>query len=84
MVFAAPERAPQIPAACTPWVGQKPNPTVNAVANAPLKIGMGLQNGVQSKLILPNKRLGAIGLMPILAKRENFLDCDQKKPGSRL
>jgi hypothetical protein len=84
MVFPAPKRAPQILAACTAWVGQKPNPTVSAIGNAPLKVRGGLQSRVQSELILPDKRFGAIVLVPILAKRENFLDCDQKKPGSRL
>jgi hypothetical protein len=76
MVFLAAERATQIPAACAAWIGQKPNTTVNAAGNAPHKIGIELQNRVQSDLILPNKRFGAIVLVPVLAKRENFLDGD--------
>jgi hypothetical protein len=76
MVLPAPERASQIPATCTAWIRKKPNPAVNAVGDAALQVGIRLQSGVQRDLILPNKRLGAIVLVPILAKRENFLDCD--------
>jgi hypothetical protein len=76
MVFPAAERATQIPAACAAWIGQKPNTAVNAAGNAPLQIGIELENRIQSDLILPNKRFDAIVLVPVLAKRENFLDGD--------
>jgi hypothetical protein len=58
---------------------EKANPAVRAVRYAPLKLGMRLQDRVQQSLILPNKRPGAIELMPINAKREKLLDGDGKK-----
>jgi hypothetical protein len=44
-----------------------------------LHLGMRLHNRVQRILILPDKRLSAIVLVPIIAKRENFLDRYDKK-----
>ena len=58
---------------------EKANPAVRAVNDAPLKFGVGLHDRVQRRLILPDKRLGAIILMPIRAKREKLLDGDDKK-----
>ncbi len=58
---------------------EKANPAVRAVRYAPLKLGMRLQDRVQHGLILPDKRPGAIELMPIHAKREKLLDGDGKK-----
>ena len=58
---------------------EKANPAVLAVNNALLKSGMGLQNRIQRRLILPDNRLGAIVLMPIHLEREKLLDGDDKK-----
>lgn len=58
---------------------QKPNPALNAAHRALAQFRMRLQDGVQSRLILPNKRNSAIIPMPIRAKREKLLDPDDKK-----
>jgi hypothetical protein len=58
---------------------EKPNPAVSTVSHARLELGIGLQDGVQSDLILLNKRSGAIVLMPIRAEREKSLDGYDKK-----
>jgi hypothetical protein len=60
-------------------MSEKPNPAVHAGNDATLKLGMGLQNRVQRGLILQDKRLGAIVLMPIRVKREKLLDAYGKK-----
>jgi hypothetical protein len=52
---------------------------VNAENDTSLKFGMGLHGRVYGRLILPDKRLGAIVLMPIRAEGENFLQRDKKK-----
>ena len=69
----------QVPPTCVPGMGEKPNPAVQAGSGATLKLGMGLQNRVQRGLILQDKRLGAIVLMPIRTKREKLLDAYGKK-----
>ena len=79
MLPPAAERTTQVPATCVAGMSQKANPTVQTVNDAPLKLGMGLQDRVQPSLILPDKRLGAIALMPICPKREKLLDGDGKK-----
>jgi hypothetical protein len=58
---------------------EKANPAVHTVSNAAENLRMRLQNGVQRRLILPNKRLGAVVLVPIRAKREKLLDGYGKK-----
>jgi hypothetical protein len=79
MVLPTAERTTQGPPTCVPGMSEKPNPAVSAASHANLKLGMGLQNRVQRGLILPDKRPGAIVLMPIRAKREKLLDGDDKK-----
>jgi len=79
MVLPAAEWAAQVPAAFISAVGQKPNSTVRTACDAALKFGMGSQGRVERGLVLPDKRLGAIVLMPIRAKREQSLDRDDKK-----
>ena len=49
------------------------------MSNTAEKLGVGLQNRVQRRLILPDKRLGAVILVPIRAKREKLLDGYSKK-----
>ena len=63
---------------------QKSNATVKAMFDAPLKCRIGLQEGVQSCLVLPNKRNDTAGLMPIGPIREKLPNRDQKKTGFRL
>jgi hypothetical protein len=79
MVLPAAERATQVPTASISPVGQKANPTVRTACDAVLKFGMGSQGRVQRGLVLPDKRLGAIVLMPIGTKLENRLNGDDKK-----
>jgi hypothetical protein len=79
MVLPAPEGTTQIPATCVPGVREKPNPTVNAERDATLKLGMRLHDRVQGDLILPDKRPGAVLLVPIRPKREKLLDGYGKK-----
>ncbi len=78
-VLSATERTTQVPPACVAGMREKANPAVLAVNNALLKSGMGLQNRIQRRLILPDNRLGAIVLMPIHLEREKLLDGDDKK-----
>ena len=79
MMLPAAERATQILTTCVPGMSQKPNPTVNTVSDAVPQPGMGLQHRVQRGLILTDKRIRAMILMPIRAKREKLLDSDDKK-----
>ncbi|MGO9270424.1 MAG: hypothetical protein ACLQOO_09260 [Terriglobia bacterium] len=76
---AATKRATQVPPASVAGMREKANPAVNAGNEALLKFGMGLQGRVQRRLILPDKRLGAIVLMPIYAKCETLLEGNGKK-----
>ena len=50
------------------------NPAVAAPHCAALQISTTPQGRIQRQLILTNKRTGAVVLMPILVKRENFCD----------
>jgi hypothetical protein len=68
MVLPAAKRTTQVPATCVAGMREKANPTVDAADDATLKLGMRLHDRVQRGLILPNKRLGAIVLMPIRLK----------------
>jgi len=79
MVLTAAERTTQIPPASVAGMSEKANSAVRAVGNAAAKFSMGLQNRVQRRLILPNKRFGAVVLVPIRAKREKLLDGYCKK-----
>jgi hypothetical protein len=79
MVLPAAEGTTQIPATCVPGMREKPNPAVSAVCDTTPKLGMGLQDRVQRGLILPDKRTGAVLLVPIRAKREKSLDGYGKK-----
>jgi len=79
MMVAAAEWTTQVPPICVPGMSEKPNPTAQAGNGATLKLGVGLQNRVQGGLILQDKRLGAIVLMPIRPNREKLLDAYGKK-----
>jgi hypothetical protein len=58
---------------------EKPDPAVPTVGYTTQKLGMRPQHCVQRRLIVLDKRPGAILLMPIRAKREKPLDGDGKK-----
>lgn len=58
---------------------EKTNPTDHAGNDAPVKLRMGLQDRVQHRLILPDKRPGPIVPVPIRTKREKLLDGYGKK-----
>jgi len=84
MTFCAAKGTPQIFPASVLRSRQESNATVKAVFDAPLQCGLRLQEGVQSRLILPNKRTDPTVLLPIDLIREKLPDRDQKKTGSRL
>jgi hypothetical protein len=73
------ERTTQIPTTYVAGMSEKPNPAVNAMRDATIELGMGLQDRVQGDLILPDKWPGAIELMPIRPKREKLLGGYDKK-----
>lgn len=79
MLLPATERTTQVRAMCVAGMRQKANAAVCAANNATPQFGMGLEDRIQSGLILTDKRLGAIVLVPVIAKRENFPDGDDKK-----
>ena len=63
---------------------QESNATVKAVFDATLQLVIRLQEGVQRRLILPNKPIDLFAFVPISPIREKLPDRDQKKTGSRL
>jgi hypothetical protein len=79
MVLPATEGTTQVQATRVTGVREKPNAALYAGNDATLQLRMGLQDRVQSSLILADDRLGAIVLVPVIAKRENFPDCYDKK-----
>ncbi len=74
VVLPAAKGAAEIPAVRIARMRQESNPAVTAAYGAGLQIETIAQNGIQRQLILPNKRVGAVVLVPILAKCENFRD----------
>jgi hypothetical protein len=74
MVLSATEGAAQITAARAARMSEEANPAVAAVHRAGHKIGMIPQDRIERQLILTNKRISAVVLVPIFAKRENFRD----------
>ena len=84
MTFCAAKGAPQIFPASILRSRQESNVTGKAAFDATLQLVIGLQKGVQRRLILPNERTDATVLMPIGLIREKLSDRDQKKTGFRL
>ena len=68
MVITATERTVEILPMRVPRMRQEANSTMAAVDRAACQIGMIAQDGVERELILPNKRKGAVVLVPIVAK----------------
>jgi len=79
MVPPTAERATQVDSTRVAGMRQEPYPATNAGRHAASQFRMGLQVRVQGGLILSDKRVSAIVLVPIRAKREKLLDGDDKK-----
>ena len=73
-VLPAAERAAEIPAIRVAGMREEANPAVAAAYRAVLQARTIAQHGIEGELILTNKRLGAVVLVPILAKSKNFRD----------
>ena len=74
MVLPAAERTAEIPTPCIAGMCEEANPAVTAVHRAVPQLRTRPQDGIQGQLILTNERLGAVVLVPILAKSKNFRD----------
>jgi hypothetical protein len=74
MVLPATERAAEIPAVPVAGMREEANPALAAEYRAVPQRRTLPQDGVQGELILTNERLGAVVLVPILAKSKNFRD----------
>jgi hypothetical protein len=74
MVLSAAEGAAEIQATRVARMRKESNPAVAAAHRAVPQIRAIPQDGIQRDLILTNERLGAIVLLPILAKSKNFRD----------
>lgn len=82
MMLPTAERTPQLLPTHIAGMREKTNPALRAGSYAPAQLGMRLQDRVQRGLILPDKRPGAVLLVPIGAKREKLLDGYGKKARS--
>jgi hypothetical protein len=79
IVLPAAERTAEIPTPGIAGMCEEANAAVAAVHRAVPQRRMLPQDGVQGQLILTNERLGAIVLVPILAKSKNFRDGYRKR-----
>jgi hypothetical protein len=68
VVLTAAEGAAEIPPPGIAWMRQKANAAVATVNRTVCQTGMIAQEGIERQLILTNKRVGAVGLMPIGTK----------------
>jgi hypothetical protein len=59
---------------------QEANPTTAATYRAACQTRMHAQNGIQRQLILTNKRIGAVVLMPSSGNRKEFPEGYDKNP----
>jgi hypothetical protein len=78
MVLPAAELAAEILPARVAGMSEKANPAVAAAYRAVLQIRTIAQDGIQRELILTDKPMSAVGLVPILAKSKNFRDSYNK------
>ena len=78
IALPAAERAAEILPARVAGMSKEANPAVAAVYRAVLQLRTIAQDGIQRELILTNKRMSAVGLVPILAKSKNFRDSYSK------
>ena len=65
MMLPTAERTPQLLPTHIAGMREKTNPALRAGSYAPAQLGMRLQDRVQRGLILPDKRPGAVLLVPI-------------------
>jgi hypothetical protein len=84
MTSCAAKGAPHIYPASVLRSRQKSNAAVKAVFDATLQRVIRLQEGVQRRLILPNKPIDLFAFVPIRPIREKLPDRDQKNTDSRL
>jgi hypothetical protein len=84
MTLRAAKGTPQIFPAGVLRSRQESNAAVKAVFDATLQLAIRLQEGVQRRLILPNKRIDLFAFMPICPIREKLPDRNQKETGSPL
>jgi len=68
VVLTATEGAAEILAFGIAWMRQKANAAVATEDRTACQTGMIAQEGIERQLILTNKRVGAVGLMPIGTK----------------
>jgi len=80
MMLPAAEGAAQVNAAGIARVRKKPNAAVAAASGTVLQVWMVPQDRVQSELILTNKRVSAVVLVPIPRKGGNLLERYDNKP----
>jgi len=78
MVLTATERTADILPIRISRMREEANPTMAAVDRTACQTGMIAQDGIQRELILTNKPMGAVVLMPIRAKRKKFAHGDDK------
>jgi hypothetical protein len=76
MTFCAAKGTPQIFPASVLRSRQKSNAAVKAVFDATLQLVIRLQEGVQRRLILPNKPIDRFAFVPICPIREKLPDRD--------
>ncbi len=68
MVHSAAKRAAQVNTTRVAGMREEANPAVAAMDRTACQTGTIAQDGVERELILPNKRKGAVVLVPIVAK----------------
>ena len=81
MMLTTAEWTTQVSSPGIAWVCEKSNAAMHAMSDTTLQFqsGMRRENRVQRVLILPHKRISTLVQMPILAKRKELTDGDDKK-----
>lgn len=74
VVLAAAERTAEITSIRVAWMGQKANAAMAAMDRTACQIRMIAQDGIQGQLILTNKRVDTVVLVPIGKKLKEFRD----------
>jgi hypothetical protein len=79
MMPSATEGTTQVNSIRVAGIGQELDPAVSAMGQTRAQLRLGLQNRLERGAILTDERVGAVILVPIRAKRENFLYRQDKK-----
>jgi hypothetical protein len=79
MMPSATEGTTQVNSIRVAGIGQEFDPAVSAMGQTRAQLRLGLQNRLQRGAILTDERVGAVILVPIRAKKENFLYRQNKK-----